>query len=271
VWSSARGRVESVEFVERATGALRRIPARAVVLAAGPIDTTMILLRSRCADFPCGLGNSFDVLGRYLHDHPREWWPARPRRAMTALAHPLYLARRPHDESQPLMATSHTIGLATRRDRVRTYVRGRASSVGVQVFGTMIPNPDMRVAIDASDSDPFGQRPRITMSYDDATVANLVSGRQRLRDVMGDTGLEIEIDGPFHELRPGSSIHMAGTVRMHSDPRFGVLDGWNRVHDAPEVIVCDMSAFTTGPEKNPTLTAMALAMRAGDHLADDLG
>jgi choline dehydrogenase-like flavoprotein len=34
--------------------------------------------------------------------------------------------------------------------------------------------------------------------------------------------------------------------------------------------VVDSSAFTTGPEKNPVLTAMALAARAGRRLADEL-
>ena len=58
---------------------------------------------------------------------------------------------------------------------------------------------------------------------------------------------------------------------MHSDPTFGVLDGWNRVHDVANVAVVDSSSFTTGPEKNPTLTAMALALRAAERLADDLG
>jgi choline dehydrogenase-like flavoprotein len=64
-------------------------------------------------------------------------------------------------------------------------------------------------------------------------------------------------------------VHYAGSVRMHDDPRYGVLDRWNRMHDVPNVVVCDMSCFTTGPEKNPTPTAMALAIRAADRLADD--
>ena len=49
-----------------------------------------------------------------------------------------------------------------------------------------------------------------------------------------------------------------------------MLDAWSRVHDVPNVVVVDASAFTTGPEKNPTLTAMALASRAAVRLADDL-
>jgi choline dehydrogenase-like flavoprotein len=36
------------------------------------------------------------------------------------------------------------------------------------------------------------------------------------------------------------------------------------------VLVVDASAFTTGPEKNPTLTAMALAARSCQKLARDL-
>jgi choline dehydrogenase-like flavoprotein len=57
---------------------------------------------------------------------------------------------------------------------------------------------------------------------------------------------------------------------MHADPALGVVDAWNRVHDARNIIVCDASCFTTGPEKNPTLTAMAIAARAARRLATDL-
>ncbi len=57
---------------------------------------------------------------------------------------------------------------------------------------------------------------------------------------------------------------------MHRDRKLGVVDSFNRVHDLPSVVVADMSCFTTGPEKNPTLTAMALAIRAADQLARDV-
>jgi choline dehydrogenase-like flavoprotein len=59
-------------------------------------------------------------------------------------------------------------------------------------------------------------------------------------------------------------------VRMHRSPRYGMLDGDCRLHRCPNVLVVDASAFTTGPEKNPTLTAMALASRASDRLAVEL-
>jgi choline dehydrogenase-like flavoprotein len=57
---------------------------------------------------------------------------------------------------------------------------------------------------------------------------------------------------------------------MHASPEFGMLDGRSRLHAVPNVVVADSAAFTTGPEKNPVLTAMALAARASQYLADDL-
>jgi choline dehydrogenase-like flavoprotein len=89
--------------------------------------------------------------------------------------------------------------------------------------------------------------------------------------VLRSAGIGVEIPGPFHDLRPGSSVHFGGSLRMHDDPEHGVVDAWNRMHDVPNVLATDMSCFTTGPEKNPTLTAMAISMRAADRLATDLG
>lgn len=268
-WNAKTGAVDAVEFVDRHSGRTEKVRARAVIVAAGAIDSTAILLRSTSDDFPSGLGNSAGLLGRYLTDHPREWWQASLDRPMRALAHPVYIARRAHADSDPLMATSQTVGLTSPVERLRTYVGRRTSTVGVQVFGTQVPKPDVGVTLEPGD-DPVHQRPRISLAYDDAALRNLISGRDRFRDVMRDAGLSTEILNPGHELRPGSSVHFAGTVRMHADPQFGMLDSWNRMYDVPNVAVADMSCFTTNPEKNPTLTAMALAIRAADHLADDV-
>jgi choline dehydrogenase-like flavoprotein len=67
-----------------------------------------------------------------------------------------------------------------------------------------------------------------------------------------------------------NSVHYGGTCRMHALPRFGMLDRWSRLHSVRNVAVADSAAFTTGPEKNPVLTAMALAARASDRLASEL-
>ena len=76
VWSPSTGRVEEVEYIDRHRGGRAVARGRAVVRATGAIDSTAILLRSRSADFRGGLGNERGLVGRYLHDHPREWWVA---------------------------------------------------------------------------------------------------------------------------------------------------------------------------------------------------
>jgi choline dehydrogenase-like flavoprotein len=265
-WSGRTGRVESVDHVSGG-GERRTARARAFVVAAGAIDSTVLLMRSRSADFPTGLGNSHDVLGRYLHDHPREWWPAEVTRPLRLLSHPAYVTREPYESASPLLATSITLGLAGRTQRLRTFYRGKGRVFGVQVFGTMVPTPMLGVTL--VDDAPT-TRPGVTLRYDADAIANLTSARQRLRDVLATGGVDVTVRGPFYEPRPGSSVHYGGSVRMHADPAFGVLDGHNRVHDAPNVAVVDSSCFTTGAEKNPTLTAMALAARAAEALADDI-
>lgn len=272
-WSSAEGRVRAVEYVDRvALGAPRRIECRAVVVAAGTLDSTRILLQSRSDDFPDGLGNTSGLVGRYLHDHPRQWWPARLGRPMRLLAHPMYVARRPHGMDEPLMAASLTIGMVGTVTRVKSWYGAASDLVGVQVFGTMVPREDHTAVLPRGrDLDEELQAPlRLDVRYDDQAVRNMDRARDRFREVFDAGGIGATPQGPFHELQPGSSVHFSGSVRMHADRRFGVLDGWNRVHDAPNVVVSDMSCFTTCPEKNPTLTAMALSVRAARHLAEQL-
>jgi choline dehydrogenase-like flavoprotein len=266
-WSGSAGRVATVEYVDRESRRVERVPATAVVVAAGPIDSTALLLRSTSADFPTGLGNTEGLVGRYLHDHPRDWWTASAGRPLPALAHPVYIARVRHDDAKPMMATSLTLGLATGAERLKTYIRMSSSRFGVQVFGTMVPTPDVGVALGGDGGYELLCRPMISLRYDNDAVANLAAARQRLQEIFADAGLRLTVPEPLDAPRPGESVHFGGTVRMHDDREFGVLDRWNTIYDVPNVVVCDSSCFTTGPEKNPTLTAMAIAARAADRLA----
>ena len=61
--------------------------------------------------------------------------------------------------------------------------------------------------------------------------------------------------------------HQSGTLRMGTDPEHSVVDEFGRMHDAPNVVVCDGSVFPTSGAFNPTLTIMAVAMRSATALA----
>ena len=265
-----RGRATAVTYADLSTGRIERQEGSAFVIAAGPLDSTEILMRSRSAAFPTGLGNAFGALGRYLHDHPREWWPARPTRPLTALVHPMYIGREPYEPDRALLSTSLTIGLGSMRARLASMLNRRTYEFGVQTFGTTVPTDEVALTLDPTfQPDDPSSGLHLDIAFDERAVANVHHARQRFRDAFAAAGNPMEI-GPFHELIPGTSVHLGGTARMHDQPEFGVVDGENRVHGAPNVVVCDASCFTTGPEKNPTLTAMAIAARAARRLAADL-
>ena len=69
---------------------------------------------------------------------------------------------------------------------------------------------------------------------------------------------------------PGYSIHELGTCRMGEDPKKSVLNKWNQCHDIPNLFVVDGSSFVTGGWQNPTMTILALSMRASEYLADQM-
>src|SRR3954471_9994085 len=65
--------------------------------------------------------------------------------------------------------------------------------------------------------------------------------------------------------------HQAGTCRFGLDPATSVLDANCRAHDVDNLYVVDTSFFPSIGAVNPALTAMANALRVGDHLLERLG
>jgi choline dehydrogenase-like flavoprotein len=270
-WSGASRRVEAVLFRDARTGATHRIRCRAVVLAAGAINTTKILLQSTSNDFNDGLGNTHGVLAHYLHDHPLgklEIEVASPMSFRPAA----YVTRLPLDRTVPLYASACLQWSGVHRFVRSVFSRhpGRQTSLGFSVFGTMAPAEHNRVALDLSRPTPEGT-PGVLLDirYPIESTRALEASRDQLVGLLDSVNLKPRVS--LWLIDPvGAAIHYAGTCRMHASPRFGMLDRWSRLHAVPNVAVADSAAFTTGPEKNPVLTAMALAARASQRLADDL-
>jgi choline dehydrogenase-like flavoprotein len=65
--------------------------------------------------------------------------------------------------------------------------------------------------------------------------------------------------------------HQAGTCRFGTDPATSVLDVSCKAHELDNLYVVDTSFFPSIGAVNPALTAMANALRVGDHLLDRMG
>lgn len=63
-------------------------------------------------------------------------------------------------------------------------------------------------------------------------------------------------------------VHLLGTCRMGDDPQTSVIDKYHRTHDVPNLFLCDGSSFVTSGRGQPTMTIMALAFRAAEHIMD---
>jgi choline dehydrogenase-like flavoprotein len=84
-----------------------------------------------------------------------------------------------------------------------------------------------------------------------------------------DAGFEV-LTKNYEPNPPGYSIHELGTCRMGDDPKSSVLNKWNQSHDHKNLYVVDASSFVSGGWQNPTMTILAIAMRASEHLAEQM-
>ena len=60
--------------------------------------------------------------------------------------------------------------------------------------------------------------------------------------------------------------HAMGSCRMGVDASTSVVDEFCQSHDVKNLFICDTSVFVTGSGVNPTLTALAIADRAAQHI-----
>ena len=72
----------------------------------------------------------------------------------------------------------------------------------------------------------------------------------------------------FGNAPTGFASHEVGTVRMGKNPRTSVLNSYCQAREVKNLFVTDGSCFTTSSEKNPTLTIMALSLRAADYIRE---
>ncbi len=130
-----------------------------------------------------------------------------------------------------------------------------------------LPRPDNRVTLERNGT--------VRLSY---TPTNAVP-KQRLYDqlksMLGRLGLHPDHLLPRalylkNEIGIGGVAHQAGTCRFGSDPATSVLDVDCRAHELDNLYVVDTSFFPSIGAVNPALTAMANALRVGDHLLERL-
>jgi choline dehydrogenase-like flavoprotein len=98
----------------------------------------------------------------------------------------------------------------------------------------------------------------------------------KLESMLGDIGMHPHHLLPHHaylknEIPVAGVAHQAGTCRFGADPASSVLNTDCRAHELDNLYVVDTSFFPSIGAVNPALTAMANALRVGDHLLERMG
>lgn len=142
--------------------------------------------------------------------------------------------------------------------------------IGMSAFGEILPNPDNRMTLGA-DLDPWGL-PKIV--FDTKLGPNEIAMRKDMTaqaaEMFERAGYKDVETWENKNYAIGLGIHEMGTARMGKDRRSSVLDAHNRVHACRNVYVTDGASMTSSGTVNPSLTYMALTVRAVEHAVKSL-
>ena len=299
----ADGKATGVSYVDKATKSDMTVHARAVVVAASACESARLLLNSKSASFPNGLANSSGTVGQYLMDSVgSDGWGIVPELGRvpphnhdgTGGMH-MYIPWWKFDRTNDFPRGYHIeIGggrdlpgvgmfssLCHREEGYGAALKKKAresygSAVGFAGRGEMIPNPDTYCEIDPDVVDQWGipvLRFHFRWSeYELRQARDMQETFRSIVETMGGTYMtKTRIDGqyPFGILEGGKIIHEVGTARMGADAKTSVLNGYCQAHDVKNLFVTDGASLVTNPDKNPTLTILALSWRASDYLLDE--
>jgi len=295
------GKAQGVSFVDRKTGEHHSVTAKAVVLAAGSGETARILLNSKSSKFPDGLCNTTGMVGRYLMDSVgltvngqfpaleglpptnddgqgtqhvyAPWWGYNQQKE-------LGFARGYHVEvgggrRMPSMGLSRLLDdsdLSVGAD-LRGKLRQKFGSViGFDGRGEMIPNDDCYCELDPTVKDKWGL-PVLRFhwkwgEHETRQAAHMVTTFLEVIDKLGGKPIgEVERDGRKAISKGGEMIHEVGTARMGHSDKDSVVNQYGQAWAVPNLFITDGAVLVSSPDKNPTLSILALAWRSSDYLA----
>jgi len=278
------GLLNEVHFVDRISRREMSVKARVVVLAAGTLESTRLLLNSK-------LANSSGVMGHYLIDQTYG--------AGVVCSVP---EARDGKSTKELMGGGAIIPRFRNIDtKSKDFIRGYAlnvfsnagamdprnfaaygaelqkkmdsyhgSGLSAQIMGEVLARYENHVRIDPDVVDAWGiPALRIETKYTDNEFNMARDAVDTASELAEAAGFEV-LAKNYDPNPPGYSIHELGTCRMGNDPKTSVLNKWCRSHDIKNLVVVDASSFVSGGWQNPTMTIAALSMRASEHLAEEM-
>ncbi|MEH6461746.1 GMC family oxidoreductase [Chitinimonas sp. JJ19] len=275
----SRQQAGGVVYLDRETGQQVVVEADRIIVAAGTLESTKLLLRSRSDHWQLGIGNDHDLVGRNIVTHPYFIFsgsaPGNPLKLQPEMNFPTLCSR--HFDSPAEQAKgkfilinppgSPTVNLLSKmqagvsRLDMDRYVAGPRQ---IQLHGMVeiFSEPQNRIA-------NIDKLNHLGMQETLVDFGQAAGFDPRMQEIQGHVQRLFEAMGATMNAKPTISWradHAACTLRMSDDDSEGVTDRHMRVHGVDNLYVCSNATFPSTGAVNPTLTLAALALRLGDHL-----
>lgn len=291
-----KGLADGVEIVDTRTLERTKIYARAVVLCASTIESVRILMNSRTSAHPHGLGGNSGLLGRYLMDHSAGnvyfTMPEVKHRGESyefsgcaSIMIPRY--QNLGQQKEPYLRGFGVWGGIQRMPVPDLLRKDRSVAFGFLCGRSeVLPHVDNHVELDTQRTDSFGiPVPKISCTWKEADLRLAAAARRDTEDMVRKaggvpgmvtdhfytpfvTGFLSRVQKEWTLSTPGMFVHEVGGARMGTDPANSVVDPYCALWDVPNLFATDGSCWVTSGWQNPTLTQMAITVRASTRIVD---
>jgi choline dehydrogenase-like flavoprotein len=277
-YDAKSGRVTGVNYLD-ANRLEYRVDAKLVVVATHALETPRLLLLSANNTFPKGLANSSGLVGKNFMSHPT--WQVfgtfdEPVNAFKGMQMGHVMVQ---DYYQPNKRNGYARGFVLISYMMTPIMFGNLSGT---MFGAEykqflyeyahtaawwahaegLPHEHNTVTLDPEIKDVRGLPvARVTYEWGENDLQVATAAREKAAEMMSASGAR--------KVRIGSNYgaHAMGSCRMGRDPKSSVVNEHCQSHDIKNLFICDTSVFVTGAGVNPTLTAMAIASRSSEYIA----
>ncbi len=263
-------------------GTEQRFTGSIVVVSAGAANSAKLLLSSANDKHPNGLANGSDQVGRnYMYHNSRAFLAISMEKNDTRFQKTLgvndwYLG---DDDFEYPMGNVQMVGKSSPpmyRGEKRiaklapqfTLNEMAEHAVDFWISAEDLPLPDNRVTL-AKDGN-------VVLTYKENNREALEQLYRRVKQHLSHLGMHpdhlIPRDAYMkNDIPVAGCAHQSGTVRFGNDSATSVLDADCKAHELDNLYVVDTSFFPSIGAVNPALTAIANALRVGDHLLARLG
>jgi choline dehydrogenase-like flavoprotein len=277
--TDASGRTVSEVVVQR-NGQEERYAADVVVVSAGASNTAKILLRSTSDRHPNGLANGSDQVGRNYMFHNSKAVVALSKELnettfqKTLAINDFYFGADGYDwpvGNIQMVGKSNAEAMKGEEPKLTklaprwTLADTAEHAVDFWLTTEDVPKPDNRVTLDGDGN--------VRLAYSSTNDDEADRLYHELKEILNHVGLAQHhvLDKNFYmdmDIPLAGVAHQAGTCRFGGDPSSSVLDANCKTHELDNLYAVDTSFFPSIGAVNPALTAMANAIRVGEHLLE---